>query len=88
MIDKKGDTYQRYLSRVKKAQSLGYSNDLIIGELLRERLSLTGRSQMKAATLATDRNIYKKREALRLAGECRSAIDLLVEELGKKESLV
>lgn len=80
-----GDAYDRYMARIRKAQNAGYSNFAIIQELQHERATLQPRAMMKAATLAQDRNIYKKREAMRAANECSTAIDRICKELEPKE---
>jgi hypothetical protein len=79
------DAYVRYMQRVKFAQSKGYSDSSIIQELTQERTTILPRCVMKQATLAMDRNIYKKREAARAAQECIAAIDRIVKELQPKE---
>lgn len=78
------DAYARYMSKVSLAQKVGYSNQAIIDELLRERATITPRCIMKQATLTMDRNPYKKREAARAAHECIVAIDRIVKELEKE----
>jgi hypothetical protein len=76
------------MKKVKEAQAFGYPNEQIIRELQHEHSTLEGRARMIAATLAMDRNIYKKREALRAAEECRRAIDRIIDELQPKENPV
>lgn len=81
----KTDAYVRYMKRVAAALGAGYSKESIVEELKRERATIYPRCVMKQATLAMDKNIYKKREAARAASECISAIDQIVEELTPKE---
>lgn len=77
--------YNEYMTKVTLARRAGYSNKVIVEELMRERDSIMPRCVMKQATLATDRNIYKRREVARLAWECIKAIDQILEELKSKE---
>lgn len=79
-------SYARYMAKVTMAQGRGYSVEAIIAELQRERSTIQPRCIMKQATLATDRNIYKKREAARAAQECIQAIDRICNELAPKET--
>ncbi len=73
------------MSKVVQARDAGYSDKVIIDELQRERSTIYPRCIMKQAVLATDRNIYKKREAARAAQECIQAIDRICNELAPKE---
>ena len=82
------ETSGRYWKKVLIARAKGYSDKAIVNELQRERFTIMPRCIMKQATLATDRNIYKKREAARAAQECIAAIDKICNELAPKETTV
>lgn len=82
-----GDAYERYMKRVKAALEIGLKPYQIIQELKREKASLKGRATVKAATLVTDPNPYKKREAIRAAHECMTAIERIISELEEKKEI-
>lgn len=78
--------YAEYMQKVRIARSVGYSNAVIIDELQRERTSIMPRCMVKQATLAMDRNVYKKRQAAAAAHECIVAIDRICKELSEDGS--
>ena len=80
-----GDAYERYMRKITVARGAGYSDKELVGALLAERLTIMPRAEIKAATLAKDRNPYKAREAMRAARECIDAIDRICKELEPKE---
>ena len=75
MTPKIGDAYDRYMTRVTMARQRGWPEADIIAELKRERSTIRPRAESRYRDLATDRNIYKKREVMRAAQECIDAID-------------